>query len=74
MVPQNDEEIKFDEAMAKVATELALERHSGYIENVYTPMGVVFNQIGKFLWRVGTSVLFRPNISQTKFMITNHIR
>lgn len=52
MVPQNDEEIKFDEAMAKVATELALERHSGYIENVYTPMGVVFNQIGKDLMKV----------------------
>ena len=31
----------------KVATELSMERHSGVIENVYTPMGVVYNQIGK---------------------------
>ncbi|GAA0116412.1 methylaspartate mutase accessory protein GlmL [Clostridium senegalense] len=52
MVPKDDEEIKFDEAMAKVATELALERHAGCIENVYTPMGVVFNQIGKDLMKV----------------------
>ncbi|GAA0127388.1 methylaspartate mutase accessory protein GlmL [Clostridium sp. ATCC 25772] len=52
MVPKNDEEIKFDEAMAKVATELALERHAGHIENVYTPMGVVFNQMGKDLMKV----------------------
>lgn len=52
MVPKNDEEIKFDEAMAKVATELALERHAGHIENIYTPMGVVFNQMGKDLMKV----------------------
>lgn len=52
MVPQNDDDIKFDEAMAKVATELSMERHSGVIENVYTPMGVVYNQIGKDLMEV----------------------
>lgn len=52
MVPETEEEIKFDEAMAKVATELSLERHAGHIENVYTPMGVVFNQIGKDLMKV----------------------
>ena len=52
MVPQSEDEIKFDEAMAKVATELSMERHSGVIENIYTPMGVVYNQTGKDLMEV----------------------
>ena len=49
MVPHTEEEIEFDEAMAKTATELALERHVGIIESVYTPMGVVYTQVGKDL-------------------------
>jgi uncharacterized protein (TIGR01319 family) len=49
MVPQNEFEVKFDEAMAKVATEIAMERHVGTIESMYTPMGVVYTQIGKDL-------------------------
>lgn len=49
MVPETEEEIKFDEAMAKVATDMALERHVGVIESMYTPMGVVYSQIGKDL-------------------------
>ncbi|GAA0716225.1 methylaspartate mutase accessory protein GlmL [Clostridium malenominatum] len=49
MVPKTDEEIKFDEAMAKVATDLAMERHVGYIESMYTPMGVIYTQTGKDL-------------------------
>lgn len=49
MVPSTKEEIKFDEAMAKVATDLAMERHVGLIESVYTPMGLVYSQVGKDL-------------------------
>lgn len=49
MVPNTEEEIKFDEAMAKVATDLAMERHVGYIESTYTPMGVLYSQTGKDL-------------------------
>jgi uncharacterized protein (TIGR01319 family) len=49
MVPSTEEEIKFDEAMAKVATDLAMERHVGVIESVYTPMGVIYSQVGKDL-------------------------
>lgn len=49
MVPMTEEEIKFDEAMAKVATEIALERHAGVVETVYSPMGVVYTQVGKDL-------------------------
>jgi uncharacterized protein (TIGR01319 family) len=52
MVPESAEEIKFDEAMAKVATELSMERHCGTIESIYTPMGAVYNQMGKDLMEV----------------------
>jgi uncharacterized protein (TIGR01319 family) len=49
MVPETEEEIKFDEAMAKVATDMAMERHVGVVESVYTPMGIVYSQLGKDL-------------------------
>ncbi|MCQ9625398.1 MAG: methylaspartate mutase accessory protein GlmL [Cetobacterium somerae] len=49
MVPQTKEEILFDEAMAKVATELSMTRHCGVLECIYTPMGTMFNQSGKDL-------------------------
>lgn len=52
MVPDTGDEIKFDEAMAKVATEIAMERHVGTIESVYTPMGIVYSQVGKDLSEV----------------------
>ncbi|WP_138204872.1 methylaspartate mutase accessory protein GlmL [Haloimpatiens lingqiaonensis] len=52
MVPSTEEEIKFDEAMGKVATEIAMERHAGIVESVYSPMGVVFTQTGKDLMEV----------------------
>lgn len=52
MVPQTTDEILFDEAMAKVATELSMERHCGTVECIYTPLGAVYNQIGKDLMEV----------------------
>ncbi|AWZ49497.1 MutL protein [Clostridiaceae bacterium 14S0207] len=52
MVPKTDEEIFFDEAMAKVATELAMERHVGTVESIYTPCGPIYTQFGKDLMPV----------------------
>lgn len=52
MVPKTECEIAFDEAMAKVATELAMSRHVGTIECTYTPMGAIYSQIGKDLMEV----------------------
>ena len=52
MVPITKEEIDFDEAMAKVATELSMERHVGTIESTHTPMGAMYTQIGKDLMEV----------------------
>lgn len=49
ILPQKPEEIEFDEALGMVATEIAMERHVGVIESVYTPMGIIYSQVGKDL-------------------------
>ncbi|GLI57040.1 methylaspartate mutase [Propionigenium maris DSM 9537] len=49
MVPQTEDEIKFDEAMAMAATEIAMARHCGTLESVFTPLGAMYYQIGKDL-------------------------
>nr|WP_307774954.1 methylaspartate mutase accessory protein GlmL [uncultured Cetobacterium sp.] len=49
MVPCSEEDMMFDEAMAKVATELSMTRHCGVLECIYTPMGTMYNQTGKDL-------------------------
>lgn len=49
MLPQSRMELAFDEAMGQVAAELAMERHAGYLETIYTPLGTMFNQVGKDL-------------------------
>lgn len=52
MVPTTEKEIEFDEVMAKVATELSMERHCGYVEPNYSPLGVIYSQYGKDLMEV----------------------
>ncbi|MBU3196806.1 methylaspartate mutase accessory protein GlmL [Clostridium algidicarnis] len=52
MVPKTEDEVDFDESMARIATELAMERHCGYVEPVYSPLGVVYTQYGKDLMEV----------------------
>lgn len=49
MIPVTEKEVEFDEAMAKVATEIAMERHCGHVEPLYSPMGVIYSQYGKDL-------------------------
>lgn len=51
-VPETELDIAFDEALAKVATNLALERHVGYVETTYTPFGEAYGQYGKDLMPV----------------------
>ncbi|GAB6155618.1 methylaspartate mutase accessory protein GlmL [Desulfosporosinus burensis] len=48
-IPQSEEEIKFDVAMGRVAVGLAVDRHVGTIEVVYTPFGATYVQHGKDL-------------------------
>jgi len=52
MVPSTKEEIFFDEGMAKIATEISMTRHCGYLEPIYTPTGTTYYQYGKDLLSV----------------------
>lgn len=49
VLPETRSEIEFDEALGMVATEIGMERHVGMIESVYTPMGIIYSQVGKDL-------------------------
>ncbi len=49
MVPKNKKDEEFDEAIAKCATELAIERHVGHLEWIHSPIGPVYYQYGKDL-------------------------
>ena len=42
-------EQRIDEALAQHAIEIAIERHCGYLESSYTPLGEIFTLIGKDL-------------------------
>lgn len=48
-IPETDRDIIFDEAMAKICTDLAMSRHAGVVESVYSPLGATFIQTGKDL-------------------------
>ena len=51
--------------MARLATDLAMERHAGTLENVWTPMGAMYIQHGKDLTEV-------PYLIGTGGVIVNH--
>ncbi|MGB9840052.1 methylaspartate mutase accessory protein GlmL [Thermovenabulum sp.] len=51
-VPKNEEDLEFDESLGMVATEIAMERHVGTIECLYTPLGAIYSQVGKDLLNV----------------------
>lgn len=57
VLAMTDEEKRMDFALATMAVETGLIRHSGTIEQVYTPMGVAYQQTGKDLTRVTKLVL-----------------
>jgi len=66
-VPQTEEEAKFDVAMGRMAVGLAVDRHVGTLEVVYTPFGATYVQHGKDLTPlpvvIGTGgvLLYRPD-------------
>lgn len=55
-LPANEREIAFDRALARAAIRLAVRRHAGTVETVYTPTGPVVMQRGKDLSRIGTLI------------------
>lgn len=57
VLADSDEEKSMDFALAALAVETGLIRHSGTIEQVFTPMGVAYQQTGKDLTRCTKLVL-----------------
>ncbi len=49
VIPQNDEETAMDFALASLAVRTGLVRHAGVLEQVYTPIGPAYQQVGKDL-------------------------
>ncbi len=66
-LPKTEEEGRFDLALGQVAVKLAVDRHAGNVETVYTPFGPSYLQYGKDLTRlpvlIGTGgvLLHHPN-------------
>lgn len=52
-LPQNAEETAFDQALARAAVKLAVSRHCGTVETIYTAAGPATVQRGKDLSDVG---------------------
>lgn len=48
-VPEAEEDVKFDEAMAKICVDLSMRRHAGTVTQVYSPLGMMYSQEGKDL-------------------------
>lgn len=52
-IADNDEvELKIEELLARNAVEIAVERHCGFLESTYSPMGEIFTIVGKDLTEV----------------------
>lgn len=64
-LPEGEEEWQLEEGLARVAAEIAVERHAGNIEVVYTPFGASYIQYGKDLTQV-------PNLIGTGGVIVHH--
>ncbi len=52
----DEHEFWLDIGLARAATEIAVERHAGRLEQVYSPYGVSFTQVGKDLTEVKTII------------------
>lgn len=48
-VPVKEEDIAFDEVMAKICVDISMKRHAGTVTQVYSPLGMMYSQEGKDL-------------------------
>lgn len=49
MLPTNEHEREVDTELGAICTDIAIGRHAGKMESVYSPMGMLYYQIGKDL-------------------------
>ena len=57
VLPQAEAERDIDFALASLAIELGLLRHAGTLEQLFTPMGIAYQQTGKDLTRISQLIL-----------------
>ena len=57
ILPATEDESAIDRTLARFAIELGLIRHAGTIKQIYTPMGVAYQQTGKDLTRVSRLIV-----------------
>ena len=55
-LPETEAEIRLENGLARLAAELAVERHCGTLEVIYTPFGASYIQHGKDLTQVKTVI------------------
>ena len=71
-LPQNVHDEFIDQFLAEMCAYRAMHRHCGRIEEVFTPMGVVYNQGGKDLteikYVIGTGGVVINSKNQTKIL------
>ncbi|HSR02985.1 MAG TPA: methylaspartate mutase accessory protein GlmL [Proteiniclasticum sp.] len=48
-IPVKEEDIAFDEVMAKICVDISMKRHAGTVTQVYSPLGMMYSQEGKDL-------------------------
>lgn len=46
---EDERELNFDIGLARVAARLAMTRHAGFVKEVYSPLGPIYQQTGKDL-------------------------
>ena len=51
-IPNTEEQVKIDKIMGRICVDKAISRHAGKMEEMYTPMGMLYNQYGKDLSKV----------------------
>lgn len=66
-VPKSTEEEQFDIGLGRMAVEMAVNRHVGTIEVIYTPFGVTYIQNGKDLTPL-------PAVIGTGGVLLHHVR
>lgn len=57
VLPQDDDENALDFALAVLAIRLGVTRHAGVLQEIYTPLGPMYQQVGKDLSQIGLVIL-----------------
>ncbi len=57
VLPRDEDELALDFALAILAIRLGITRHAGTLQEIYTPVGPMYQQIGKDLSQIGRVIL-----------------